>query len=169
MRGESNGGAASRNGQTEQTGMTSARIAQIVAFILILIVLAGIGWAAVHYRQSVVRLWPESSGLYRVAGFAVNLGGVAFPEVEIRRAMQDGVATLSVSGRVVNVSDREQPIPRLRVVLFDDSKRELYRWTFDPGIRTLPPRGEHDFGTTLPSPPPDAHSADVTVAADDGE
>ncbi len=149
--------------------MAEERIALAIALLLVLVVLAGIGWAAVHYRQGVVRLWPGSARLYGVAGLQVNPDGVAIPQIELRRGVQDGIPTLLVSGKVVNASDRDQPVPRLRVVLFDDSKRELYRWTFDPGIRSLPPRSERDFGTTLPSPPPDARSADVSVAADDGQ
>jgi hypothetical protein len=76
---------------------------------------------------------------------------------------------LSVTGDVVNVSSRDQPIPKLRVVLLDDNKRELYRWTFDPGIPPLKPGAQGSFGTKLPSPPPDARTATVTVASEDAK
>jgi hypothetical protein len=100
-------------------------------------------------------------------GLPVNLTGIAITNVDLRQELQDGMPVLSVTGDVVNVSNRDQPIPRLSVVLLDDTRRELYRWTFDPGIPPLKPGAQGVFGTKLSSPPPDARSATVTVASED--
>jgi hypothetical protein len=143
------------------------RIIQAGGVILLLILLAVIGWAAVHYRQSVVRLWPESSRIYGAIGFPVNLTGIDIRNVGLRQEVLGGVPVLSVTGKLVNISSRDQAIPALRVVLLDDSRRELYRWTFDPGVQSLPPGTERDFGTTLSSPPPDARAANVSFAGED--
>ena len=143
------------------------RIIQAGGVILLLILLAGIGWAAVHYRQSIVRLWPESSRLYGAIGWPVNITGIDIRNVGLREEILGGVPVLSVTGKLVNVSTRDQAIPPLRVVLLDDSRRELYRWTFDPGVQSLPPGTERDFGTTLSSPPPDARAVHVSFAGDD--
>jgi predicted Zn finger-like uncharacterized protein len=144
-------------------------IIQAGGVILLLILLAGIGWAAVHYRQTVVRLWPESSRVYGAIGWPVNLTGIDIRNVGLRQEVLGGVSVLSVTGKLVNVSSRDQPIPALRVVLLDDSRRELYRWTFDPGVQSLPPGSERDFGTTLSSPPPDARVVHVSFASDDAQ
>jgi predicted Zn finger-like uncharacterized protein len=143
------------------------RIIQAGGVILLLILLAGIGWAAIHYRQGIVRLWPDSSRLYTLIGFPVNLTGIAIRSVGLRQEVQGGVPILSVTGKLVNVSTQDQAIPHLRVVLLDGSRRELYRWTFDPGVESLPPGTERDFDTTLSSPPPDARAVDVSFAGDD--
>lgn len=136
--------------------------------ILVLLLLAAAGWAAVQYRQTVVRLWPESERLYGAIGLPVNLTGVAIRNVDLRQQVQDGMPVLFVTGTVVNVSNREQPIPQLRAILFDDSRRELYRWTFDPGISSLSPGASKDFRVPLQNPPPDARAVNVGFAAEDG-
>jgi predicted Zn finger-like uncharacterized protein len=140
---------------------------QTLGFIVLLIVLAAIGWTAERYRQSIVRLWPESSRFYSAVGLPVTLGNITIRDIDLRKQNQDGTQVLSVTGRIVNISDHDQPIPRLLVVLLDNSNRELYRWTFDPGFNSLAPGAEHDFGTTLPNPPPDARTANVNFAAED--
>ena len=71
---------------------------------------------------------------------------------------------LSVSGKVVNVSDRELPVPVIRVVLTDQAKRELYHWTFDVGVPSLKPGAQSPFITRLSSPPPDARNVDIRFA-----
>src|SRR5205085_9077373 len=43
---------------------TADRILQGLGLVLLLLLLAAAGWAAVHYRQTVVRLWPGSERLY---------------------------------------------------------------------------------------------------------
>ena len=146
---------------------TADRILQGLGLVLLLLLLAAAGWAAVHYRQTVVRLWPGSERLYSSVGLPVNLTGLEITNVDFRQELQGDVPVLSVTGDVVNVSDRDQAIPKLRVVLRDVSSRELYRWTFDPQIPPLRPGSQSAFDTTLPSPPPDARSVDVTVAPED--
>jgi predicted Zn finger-like uncharacterized protein len=166
---ERKSGVGPRGSDTEDDARSAMRdrIIQAAAFILLLILLAGIGWAAVHYRQGIVRLWPESSHLYGAIGLPVNLTGIDIRNVGLRQEVQGGVPVLSVTGKLVNVSNRDEEIPRLRVVLLDASKRELYRWTFDSGVQSLSPGTERDFGTTLSSPPPDARAVNVSFAGDD--
>ena len=143
------------------------RIIQAGGAILLLILLAGIGWAAVHYRQSYRAAMARILASIRRDRLAVNLTGIDIRNVGLREEVLGGVPVLSVTGKLVNVSARDQAIPPLRVVLLDDSRRELYRWTFDPGVQSLPPGTERDFGTTLSSPPPDARAVNVSFAGDD--
>ena len=163
--------SGSRANEEQGSGDWRQRIAdaglQPVAIIAVLVFIAALGWAAQHYRQAVVRLWPESARFYTAVGLPVNVGSIAIQDVDLRQETQDGTPVLSVTGRLVNITDRDQPIPRLRVVVFDHTRRELYRWTFDPGFASLAAGAEHDFGTTLPNPPPDAQSVNVNLAADD--
>ncbi len=140
---------------------------QTLVFSGLLVLLAIVGWTADRYRQEIVRLWPASARFYASVGSPVEVGNIAIRNIDLRRESQDGTQVLAVTGRLINISDHDQPIPRLRVVLLDNSNRELYRWTFDPGFTSLPPGAERDFGTTLPNPPPDAHAANVNFAAED--
>ena len=152
--------------QTRRRGRT---LATVLATIILFAILAGAGWAAVQYRQVIVRLWPESARFYSAAGLPVNLTGIAIRNVGLRQQVQDGMPILSVTGTIVNVSNRDQPIPKLRAILFDESRRELYRWTFDAGIMTLSPGGSKNFGANLPNPPPDARTVNVSLAGEDSQ
>lgn len=152
---------------TQEAGPRRSLLLPALAIILILLVLAAAGWAAVQYRQTVVRLWPASERVYGALGLPVNLTGVAIRNVDLRQQVEDGMPVLFVTGTVVNVSSRDQPVPQLRAILFDDSRRELYRWTFDAGISSLSPGASKDFRVPLQNPPPDARAVNVGFAAED--
>ena len=139
-------------------------LAKFVASGALIVLVATIAWAIVQYRQTIVGLWPQSASLYDVLGLPVNVSGIEITEIAYRRDMQNGVAVLSVTGKLVNVSNRELPIPQIRVVLLDDAKRELYQWTFDAGIPSLKPGAESPFVTRLSSPPPAARNLHVRFA-----
>lgn len=143
------------------------RLLPVLGVILILLVLAALGWTAVQYRQTVVRLWPASERVYGAVGLPVNLAGIAIRNVNLRQQVEDGMPILFVSGTVVNVSNRNQAVPQLRAILFDDSKRELYRWTFDAGIPSLSPGASKDFRIPLQNPPPDARAVNVSFAGEE--
>lgn len=144
-----------------------SRLLPALGIILVLLLLAAVGWTAVNYRQSVVRLWPESERAYGAIGLPVNLTGIAIRNVSLRQQVEEGMPVLFVSGTVVNVSNRDQSIPQLRAVLFDDSKRELYRWTFDAGIPSLSAGASKDFRVPLQNPPPDARAVNISFAGED--
>jgi predicted Zn finger-like uncharacterized protein len=152
---------------TQQAEPKRSRLLPALGIILILLLLAGAGWAAVQYRQTVVRLWPSSERVYGAVGLPVNLTGIAIRDVDLRQQVEDGMPVLFVTGTVVNVSTRDQPVPQLRAILFDDSRRELYRWTFDAGISSLSPGASKDFRVPLQNPPPDARAVNVSFAAED--
>lgn len=145
----------------------SSRLLPVLGVILVLLLLAGLGWTAVQYRQTVVRLWPASERVYGAIGLPVNLTGIAIRNVNLRQQVEQGMPVLFVSGTVVNISNRDQPVPQLRAILFDDSRRELYRWTFDAGIPPLSPGASKDFRVPLQNPPPDARAVNISFAGED--
>jgi len=152
---------------TEEDEPRRSRVVPALTVILVLLLLAALGWSAVQYRQTVVRLWPASERVYDAIGLPVNLTGIAIRDVNLRQQVEDGMPVLFVTGTVVNVSSRDQPVPQLRAILFDDSRRELYRWTFDAGIASLSAGASKDFRVPLQNPPPDARTANVSFAAED--
>jgi hypothetical protein len=156
-----------RRMMTEQAEPRRSRLLPALGIILVLLLLAAAGWGAVQYRQTVVRLWPATGRVYGAVGLAVNLTGVAIRNVDLRQQVEDGMPVLFVTGTVVNISNRDQPVPQLRAILFDDSRRELYRWTFDAGISSLSPGASKDFRVPLQNPPPDARAVNVSFAAED--
>jgi predicted Zn finger-like uncharacterized protein len=123
-----------------------------------------IGWAAVTYRQQVATLWPQSSSLYAALGMKANATGIDFADVTYKRESEDGQWVLAVAGNLVNKTSRELPVPQIRVTLIDDDQRELYHWTFVPGVMTLHPGQVAKFLTRLSNPPAAAHRFEVRFA-----
>jgi predicted Zn finger-like uncharacterized protein len=141
-----------------------ARFAQSAGWAALIALIAAIGWASVQYRQTIASLWPQSASLYAAVGLPVNVRGIQLTNISYQQEYQDGQPVLSVTGKVVNISNRELPVPEIRVVLLDDAKHELYHWNFDAGIPTLKPGGESTFVTRLSSPPPEARNLNVRFA-----
>jgi len=141
-----------------------AALAQSAGWAALIVLVGAIGWASVQYRQTIASLWPQSATVYALMGMPVNIRGIALTNISYKQEYEDGQPILSVTGKVVNISNREQAVPEIRVVLLDDAKHELYHWTFDAGIPTLKPGAESPFVTRLSSPPPEARNLDVRFA-----
>lgn len=141
-----------------------AGFAQTSGWLALLMLLGAIGWASITYRETIASVWPPSATLYSMLGMPVNVRGVALTNISYKQEYEAGQPVLSVTGKVVNMSNREQPVPEIRVVLMDDAKRELYHWTFDAGVPTLKPGAETPFMTRLSSPPADARNLNVRFA-----
>jgi predicted Zn finger-like uncharacterized protein len=143
---------------------SGAALAQSAGWTALIFLIAALGWASVQYRQTIAGVWPQSASLYAAVGLPVNVRGIELTNISYQQEYQDGQPVLSVTGKVVNISNRELPVPEIRVVLLDDAKHELYHWNFDAGIPTLKPGGESTFVTRLSSPPPEARNLNVRFA-----
>ncbi len=123
-----------------------------------------IGWAAAAYRQQVVAVLPQSASLYSKLGLQTNTSGLQIDNYQYHEEIQDNQSVLVVTGRVVNVSDGELPVPQIRVTLTDNDKRELYHWNFVPDILTLRAGQTTLFVTRLTSPPAAARHLEMRFA-----
>jgi predicted Zn finger-like uncharacterized protein len=123
-----------------------------------------IGFVASVYRQKVVEVWPQSASLYSRLGMKVNATGLDIHSIKYTEAPQDGQLVLTVTGALTNVTNRELPVPQIRVGLIDGDKRELYHWTFAPDVMTLRPGQSTRFVTRLSNPPEQAAKAEVRFA-----
>ena len=129
------------------------RYATAGGWLTLALVIFVIGWAAVTFRQNVATLWPQSASLYATLGLDVNARGIAFDGVAYRHETEDNQSVLAVTGRIVNISSRELPVPSVRVTLTGGDARELYHWNFKPDVATLAPGKSENFTTRLSSPP----------------
>ncbi len=130
---------------------------------LIILVLA-LGGATVKYRQTIAAMWPQSASFYAALGMPVNLRGIEISGVSYHNQSENGEPVLAVSGRLVNVSTNELPVPRILVSLSDSDKRELYHWSFDANVATLEPGAVSTFTTRLSSPPREARHIEIRFA-----
>jgi hypothetical protein len=139
-------------------------LADAIAWAALIFLAVTIGWAAVLYRQTIVELWPGVAPLYDVVGLPVETEGIALIDVAYQHEVEDGQPVLSVTGKIVNVSDRELPVPIIRVMLSDSDQHEIYHWMFNAGVPSLMPGAESPFVTRLSSPPPEARNLNIRFA-----
>jgi predicted Zn finger-like uncharacterized protein len=122
----------------------------ILALALIDIIL--LGW-----RGDVVRVLPQTASLYALLGLPVNLRGLTFEDVATTTEQHEGVPIVVVEGYVHNTARRTEDVPRLKFVVRNAARQEIYSWTAVPARTLLQPGEAVAFRTRLASPPPDAH------------
>jgi hypothetical protein len=139
-------------------------VADAIAWAALIFLAVTIGWAAVQYRQTIAELWPGVAPLYTVLGLPVEPEGITLTDIAYEHEVEDGQPVLAVMGKVVNVSDRELPVPVIRVMLSNEAKQEIYHWMFNAGVQSLKPGAESPFVTRLSSPPPEARNLNIRFA-----
>ncbi|WP_439572500.1 FxLYD domain-containing protein [Phreatobacter sp.] len=112
-------------------------------------------------REQVVRTVPDSAAVYEQLGMPVNLRGIDFRDVRGANEIVDGVVVLVVEGRLVNITSRTVPLPRLRLAVRDRTGKEIYTWNAAPPKANLEPGEATPFRSRLASPPPDGASVEV--------
>jgi hypothetical protein len=81
--------------------------------------------------------------------------------------LNGSVPTISIKGQIINETDRELPVPKIRLAVRDKDGTELYHWTVLADQQRLGPREEGSFTARLESPPPDAADLEVRFAKAD--
>jgi predicted Zn finger-like uncharacterized protein len=135
-----------RFGPSVVAGM--AALATIVALAAILVLL----------RQPIVSALPNAAGLYGLIGLAPDpLGhGLEIREVASRRERVGRANVLSVTGIVANVSGQREPLPPLRVSLYDPADEELQSVTVPHAQESLGAGESVRFEATIPGSRADA-------------
>jgi hypothetical protein len=113
------------------------------------------------HSGDVVRALPQTASFYSLMGLPVNLRGLVFDNVATASEQHEGVPILVVEGNVVNQTRKTEDVPRLKFVLRNAARQEIYSWTAVPARATLPPGEGVEFHSRLASPPADAR--DVVV------
>lgn len=124
--------------------------------ILLIVDCILLGW-----RTDVVRLLPQTASLYAAMGLGVNLRGLSFNDVTTTTEAHEGVPILVLQGNILNDSGTTLNVPRLKFVVRNVAKQEIYSWSTAPPLPRLTPHQAVGFRTRLASPPPD--SRDVLV------
>jgi predicted Zn finger-like uncharacterized protein len=125
---------------------------QSVVLALALLDVFVIGW-----RTDIVRAMPQTASFYSSLGLPVNLRGLTFDDVATTVEQHEGVPILVVAGNVFNDGRKSQEVPRLKFVVRNAARQEIYSWTAVPSRALLSPGEAVAFHTRLASPPPDAH------------
>ncbi len=135
-----------------------------LGWLILVLVLVGIGAAGFFFQQKVVQIWPPAGQLFELIGLSPEPEkyGLAIQNVNWEHKRQKGQPVLVVLGEVINTSDKPQSVPRLRVVIRDKNDQRLFRWTVTTTLNSLEPGQVTKFSTRLANPPADARSLAVT-------
>ena len=120
-------------------------------FVVALIAL-GLWFVAPDSLRRSVGLAPASMPLQIAAGS---------PE---RQKLASGNELVVVSGRIVNPSSTEQPVPPIFAELHDKSGKLIHSWTIAPPAPTLPPGGSTSFNSAELNVPPSGPDSSVTFS-----
>ncbi|HVL29307.1 MAG TPA: zinc-ribbon domain-containing protein [Sphingomicrobium sp.] len=114
------------------------RVPRLVWLLLVVAALAAAGWflAPESLRQ---RLGMGSAGRSDLAVMVTDRS---------REALASGNELFAVSGRVINLTDRAQPVPPIKAELLDATRQKVvYSWTIDPPATTLEPGASASFNS----------------------
>lgn len=122
-----------------------------IAFGAVVVALTAGGVLA---RDAIVDAWPPSARLYEMVGLPVDPpgAGLKLQGVRSEHRVENGSALLIVEGRIVNDSDRERAVPKLRAVTLDAEKKPLKTWTIEPSQNGLLPGEVAIFQSAEPDP-----------------
>jgi predicted Zn finger-like uncharacterized protein len=126
---------------------------QVAILVLIIVDAILIGW-----RQDFVRALPQTASFYAALGLPVNLRGLSFERVVTRMEAHDGVPILVVHGDVINDTSGIVEVPRLKFIVRNAAKQEIYSWTAVPSQAELMPYQAEGFTARLASPPPGSNN-----------
>lgn len=135
------------------------------ALAIALFVILGTGVAAVALLgppELASRLGFGAGG----ADSALDVQLVRRPE---RRILASGHELLSITGRIVNMTDEEQPVPDIRAELRNAQGTVVYDWTIQAPQRSLPPREMVEFNSAEIDIPRTAEELNLQFVSDTGD
>lgn len=135
-----------------------ARMWTIVAVVLF--VLLGGGIAALAWFGP-----PQLAGGAAPSETGLDVQLVRQPE---RRTLESGHELLSITGRIVNLTDVEQPVPDIRAELRNAQGSVVYDWTIQAPQRRLPARETVEFNSAEIDIPRSAEELNLAFVPADG-
>jgi hypothetical protein len=142
------------------TDRLRARSRSMAGILALVALIAGFPLLFFSLPEQVVQLWPQSASLYEWLGQPVNARGFKII-ASYNQELNNTVPVIAIKGRIINETDRELPVPKVRLAVRDARKRELYHWIVAADQERLGGHEEGTFSARLESPPPDAHDLEV--------
>ena len=82
-----------------------------------------------------------------------------------RQRLESGNELLTVTGRVINPTDQDQPVPPLQAELRSSTGQVVYSWTIAPPARSLPPGASASFNSAEVNVPPGGDELTITLGS----
>jgi hypothetical protein len=122
-----------------------------------LLALAMINLFLVVWRSDGVRAMLQTASLYAMLGLPVNLRDLTFDNVVTAIEQHDGVPILVIEGNVYNSTRKPEDVPRLKFIVRNAARQEIYSWAAVPTRNVLQPGEAEPFRARLAAPAADAH------------
>lgn len=132
--------------------------------LLVVLLLGGTAGAGYYFQDKLIDLWPPAHDLLTDAGLRREKAGAG---LELRNAgtperfVHNDTEVLIVRGIIANVSDRERPVPTMKLVLLDKAKQAVQEKTQPPPVSALDAGGTAGFRIILEKPDPNAVEVNV--------
>ncbi|HEV8407816.1 MAG TPA: zinc-ribbon domain-containing protein [Sphingomicrobium sp.] len=85
-----------------------------------------------------------------------------------RQQLESGNELLTVTGRVINPTGREQDVPPLKALLKTRAGKVVYSWTIAPPARSLAPGASASFNSAEVNVPPGGDELTITLGTQAG-
>jgi hypothetical protein len=128
--------------------------------------LVAAGYVLHSMQPQIVQIFPATRGVYSMLGYGSSTSAreLDFANIVWGKEIENGVTVLAIRGQIVNVSDREVAVPKLRVTVNDSEKQKLFQWTTTPDQPKIAAKSKIPLLIRLESPPPEAWSLDIRFA-----
>ncbi len=140
-----------------------------------------IGWAAlavvlvavlaggVLARDRVVEVWPSATRLYALVGLVEDEPAAIFELRDVSQStfVEDERTVVVINGKIVNISTRSHPVPKVFAQMLDTRQRVLDEWFIDTARLELGPGEITEFSDRIVDPPKSAANLMVRLK-DDG-
>jgi len=132
------------------------RRSRLLAILLVVVVVAALAAAFWFFAPDEwkVRLGLVAAGASPLALVTTHMD---------RQRLESGNELLTVTGRVINPTGKEQDVPPLQAQLRSRTGQVVYKWTIAPPARTLPPGGSASFNSAEVNVPPGGDELTITV------
>jgi len=127
----------------------------IVIVVIVVIVLAALFWILAP---------PELKARLGLGGVGTSPLAVVMSHMD-RQRLESGNELLTVSGRVINPTGKEQDVPPLRAELKTHAGKVVYSWTIAPPARSLTAGGSASFNSAEVNVPPGGDELTITLGS----
>ncbi|MCI5044620.1 MAG: hypothetical protein MRY72_07955 [Aquisalinus sp.] len=112
-----------------------------------------VGAGPVIWRENIIAVWPETSGLYAYAGLAEGIMPVDVINTDYRYALSDQGAVVELTGALQHNGEAPVRTPLVRATVRNSQGETLTSWVFRPaGPRQMVPQMELPFMTRSLAP-----------------
>jgi predicted Zn finger-like uncharacterized protein len=134
------------------------RRSPLLAILFIAIVVAALAAAFWFFAP------PEWKARVGLAGAGASPLALVTTHMD-RQRLESGNELLTVTGRVINPTGKEQAVPPLQAQLKNSAGKVVYSWTIAPPARSLPPGASASFNSAEVNVPPGGDELTITIGA----